>query len=71
MTAKQGLTMSESASGSTSLRLGGADDAIALGGTFGPTCPSSGCEITPGVVLVALIVLGVCLLIGYLTRTRR
>ena len=52
--------------------MGGADDTIGLGGAaFGPTCPSSGCEITPGTVLVALIVLGVCLLIGYLTRMRR
>lgn len=34
-------------------------------------CPDSGCGMNAGGVVVVLVVLVVCLLIGYLTRRRK
>ena len=44
---------------------------VLITGTGPHGCPPTGCGITPGVVLVAAIVLAVCLLIGYLTKRRK
>jgi hypothetical protein len=40
-------------------------------GTGPHGCPDSGCGMNAGGVVVVLIVLVVCLVIGYLTRSRR